>query len=226
MSDPIRTYRHGRDVPQPGWRGRNFAPAGIACPGTGQIKLHPEALDRLQALRDRLGKSLIVRSAHRSPEHNRAVGGAKASKHMGGTAFDIATSNHDPLAFEAAARSVGLLGFGFYPRWGFIYVDLGPAREWGERFPTRATAFVAETPAAREALSDSRTMEGGGASGAATLGAAIVEIAQHVLAETQTAILPLVPYLYALRWVCIVLALAGIAVVIWARVDDWKQGLR
>ncbi len=56
-------------------------------------------MDKLQALRDRLGKPLIVRSAYRSPEHNRAVGGAPGSKHMQGTAFDIAMSNHDPTAF-------------------------------------------------------------------------------------------------------------------------------
>ena len=62
------------------------------------------ALDKLQALRDRLGKPLIVRSAYRSPEHNRAVGGATRSKHLDGAAFDIAMANHDPVAFEAAAR--------------------------------------------------------------------------------------------------------------------------
>ena len=28
-------------------------------------------------------------------------------------------------------------------------VDLGPARQWGERFPVRETAFAAETPPAR-----------------------------------------------------------------------------
>jgi zinc D-Ala-D-Ala carboxypeptidase len=64
------------------------------------------------------------------------------SKHMDGTAFDIAMSNHDPVAFEAAAREVGFLGFGFYPRSGFMHIDLGPARQWGERFPTRAIPFA------------------------------------------------------------------------------------
>lgn len=226
MSDPIRTFRHFRDVPQNLWRWPNFSPAEIACRGTGQIKLHPEALDKLQALRDRLGKPLIVRSAYRTPEHNRGVGGAKASKHMDGTAFDIAMSNHDPVAFEAAAREVGFLGFGFYPRSGFIHVDLGPARQWGERFPVRATAFAAEAPLAREVLADSRTMKGGGAAGVATLGAAGVEVAQSVLAETQSAILPLVPYLDTLRWVFIAVALGGIAVTIYARLDDWRRGRR
>jgi hypothetical protein len=60
----------------------------------------------------------------------------------------------------------------------------------------------------------------------ATIGAAGVEVAQDVLAETQSAILPLVPYLDTLRWVFIALALAGIAVAVWARVDDWRKGTR
>ncbi len=111
--------------------------------------MHEAALDKLQALRQKLGKPLIVRSAYRSPEHNRAVGGAKRSKHMEGTAFDIAMSNHDPAVFESAAREAGFLGFGFYPRSDFMHVDLGPARQWGERFPSRPTAFAPETPLAR-----------------------------------------------------------------------------
>lgn len=226
MSDPIRTFRHFRDVPQDFWRWKNFSPAEIACRGTGQLKLHPEALDKLQALRDRLGKPLILRSAYRSPEHNRAVGGAKASKHMDGTAFDVAMGNHDPVAFETAARDAGFLGFGYYPRSGFMHIDLGPARTWGNKFPVRAVPFATEMPPVREALAESRTLRGTGAAGVATVGAAGVEVAQAVLAEAQGAILPLVPYLDTLRWLFIALALSGIAMAVWARVDDWKKGLR
>lgn len=226
MSDPIRTYRHFRDVPQTLWRWPNFSPAEIACRGTGQIKLHPEALDKLQALRDRLGKPLIVRSAYRSPEHNRAVGGATRSRHLDGAAFDIAMANHDPAAFEAAARAVGFLGFGYYPRSGFMHIDLGPARSWGDPFPLRPVPFAPELPPAREVLADSRTLRGGGTAGAATVGAAGVEVLQDVLAETQSSIQPLVPYLDTLRWLLIAVALAGIAVTIHARLDDWKRGQR
>jgi hypothetical protein len=219
-------HRHWRDVPEGTWRWPNFSPAEIACRGTGKLLINRPALDKLQALRNLLGKPLIVRSAYRSPEHNRAVGGATRSKHMDGAAFDIAMANHDPAAFEAAAREVGFLGFGFYPRSGFIHVDLGPAREWGERFPVRATAFAEEAPLARDVLAQSRTMQGGGAAGVATLGAAGVEVAQDILAETQGAILPLVPYLDTLRWVFIAVALVGIAVAIYARLDDWCRGQR
>jgi len=226
MPEPIRTFRHFREVPDSAWRWPNFSPAEIACRGTGQIKMHPEALDKLQALRDRLGKPLIVRSAYRSPEHNRRVGGAPRSKHMDGTAFDIAMANHDPEAFEAAARAVGFLGFGYYPRSGFMHIDLGPARTWGERFPMRAVSFAREVPPSREVLAESRTLRGAGAAGVATMGAAGVEIAQEVLAEAQGAVLPLVPHLESLRWIFIALALAGIAVAIWARIDDWRKGKR
>ncbi len=220
------TYGHFRDVPDGAWRWPNFSPAEFASRREGELKLNTEAMDTLQALRDRLGKPLIIRSAYRSPEHNKAVGGAPASKHMQGTAFDIAMANHDPVVFEAAARAVGFLGFGFYPRSGLMHIDLGPARTWGERFTPRATPFMPETSPAREVLAESRTLKGGGAAGVATIGAAGVEIAQDILTETQSAILQLVPYLDTLRWVLIAVALIGIAVAIFARIDDWKRGQR
>uniref|UniRef100_UPI001CBFD6AE hypothetical protein n=1 Tax=Tateyamaria pelophila TaxID=328415 RepID=UPI001CBFD6AE len=69
-------------------------------------------------------------------------------------------------------------------------------------------------------------MKGGGAAGVATLGAAGVEVVQNILAETQSAVIPLVPYLDTLRWVFIAVALAGITVAIYARLDDWKRGRR
>lgn len=223
---PTLSFPTWRDVPEKAWRWPSFSPAEIACRGTGAIKINTEAMDKLQALRDRLGKPLIVRSAYRSPEHNRAVGGAPASKHMQGTAFDVAMANHDPVAFEAAARAVGFLGFGYYPRSGFMHIDLGPSRSWGDPFPVRPVPFAPELPPAREVLSESRTLRGGGAAGAATVGAAGVEVLQDVLAETQSTIQPLVPYLDTLRWVLIVIALIGIAVTIHARIDDWNRGQR
>jgi hypothetical protein len=219
-------YAHWRDVPATTWRWPNFSPAEVACRGTGRLLINETALDALQALRKFLGKPLIICSAYRSPEHNRAVGGAKASKHMEGIAFDVAMANHDPETFEAAARAAGFKGFGFYPRSGFMHIDLGQARSWGERFPKRATAFATEIPPAREVLAESRTLKGGGAAGVATVGAAGVEVAQQVLAETQGAVLPLVPYLDTLRWLFIAVALGGIALAIYARLDDWKRGRR
>ena len=47
-----------------------------------------------------------------------------------------------------------------------------------------------------------------------------VELAQDLLAEMQHAVMPLVPCLDTLRWVFIAAALAGVAVAIFARIDD------
>ena len=97
-------YDHWRDVPLDAWRWPHFSPQEIACRGTGKLLINEPALDKLQVLRDRLGKPLIVRSAYRSPEHNRAVGGATRSKHMDGAAFDIAMANQDPVVFDGEAE--------------------------------------------------------------------------------------------------------------------------
>ena len=60
----------------------------------------------------------------------------------------------------------------------------------------------------------------------ATLGAAGVEVVKNVLTETQSAIMPLVPYLDTLRWLFIAVALIGVSVTIYARWDDWRKGQR
>ena len=104
-----------------------------------------------------------------------------------------------------------------------MHIDLGSARSWGERFPKRASDFAAETPP-RARCWRQRTLKGGGAAGSPPSARPAIEVAQQVLAETQGAVLPLVPYLDTLRWLFIAVALAGIAVAIYARLDDWKRG--
>ncbi len=81
-------HGHWRNVPEGTWRWSNFSPAEIACRGIGKLLINEPALDKLQALRDRLGKPLIVRSAYRSPEHIRRC---KASISAKG-AFETKTS--------------------------------------------------------------------------------------------------------------------------------------
>lgn len=219
-------YQHWRNVPAEAWRWPDFSPAEIACRGTGKLLVNAEALDRLQALRRALGRPMIVNSAYRSPEHNARVGGAKKSLHLSGAAFDISMANHDPEDFVAAARKAGFTGIGTYPRSNFIHIDIGPTRVWGEAFPDRASRFAPDRPPVRERLADSRTMKGGGTAGVATVGAAGIEVLQDGIAETQGAVQALMPWLDTFRWVFIALALAGIAVTIYARLDDWKRGRR
>jgi zinc D-Ala-D-Ala carboxypeptidase len=83
--------------------------------------------------------------------------------------------------------------------------------------------FAKGTPPAREVLAESRPMKGSsGATDVATLGAAGVEVARDALAETPSSTLPLGLVLIRCAG-CIALALVGIAVTIYARLDDWKR---
>lgn len=219
-------YADWRDVPDKLWRWPNFSPEEIASRGDGKIRIDEVALDKLQSLRDRIGAPLIVHSAYRSPDYNRRVGGANRSMHLQGAAFDISMVNHDPVALEAAARVVGFTGFGFYPRQNFMHIDIGRARQWGDKFSPRLSRFAEEPPHLRENLTESRTMKGGGTVGVATIGTAAVEVVQQAVADTQSTLQTLIPYLDTLRWLFIAAALLGVSVTIYARWDDWKRGRR
>jgi zinc D-Ala-D-Ala carboxypeptidase len=65
------------------------------------------ALDVLEPIRDLLGCRLVVHSAYRSKEVNRAVGGAKASAHLEGRAADFIPETNEPirLAFNKIVKS-------------------------------------------------------------------------------------------------------------------------
>jgi hypothetical protein len=133
-----------------------------------------DAMNKLQSLRDALGQPMLVTSAYRSPAHNRNVGGARASKHMEAIAFDIRMDNFDPHEFEAAARDAGFLGFGYYPKSGFMHIDTGPARSWGTHWPKTATDLPVERPVAPETLAqdnEAKAAAGVGLSGAVAVAA-------------------------------------------------------
>lgn len=135
-----RVYPHWSRVTAGEWRWPDFSPEEMACRGTGRLVVDEEAMDKLQEFRDAVGAPFIVNSAYRSPEHNKAVGGAKSSYHLQGRAFDISMANHDPAEFKERAERMGWGGIGTYPaaRLNFIHIDTGPAgRRWGDPFPAR-----------------------------------------------------------------------------------------
>lgn len=147
--DMAKIYRSWKDYPMSEWRWPDFSPQEMACRGTGNLVIIPDAMDKLQALRRKLNAPMIVNSAYRSPEHNRNVGGAKGSKHMEGIAFDVRMDNHDPDTYIAAALEVGFKGIGTYPKQNFVHVDARSTRaSWGKPFPRRSVtpSFAPEEP--------------------------------------------------------------------------------
>ena len=203
-------YAHFRDVPADKWHWASFSAREIASKSDGEIVINDEALDKLQALRDLLGKPLILTSAYRSPAHNRRVGGAKNSQHMGGNAFDVRMDNHDPHEFEAAARQVGFTGFGYYPKSGFMHIDTGPKRSWGNPWPRSATGWPTEPPRQAETLS--QDTEAKAAAGAGVAGA--VAVAAEHLPAASSLLGSLAP---TAQLVAVVIAACFIGYLLWKR---------
>lgn len=159
-------YASFKDVPAEVWRWPSFSPREVACKGTGELLINADALDKLQALRDRLGRPIILTSAYRSAKHNKAVGGAKNSYHMQGAAFDVRMENHSPERFEEEARAVGFTGFGYYPKSGFMHIDTGPERSWGKRWQATATDVAPEVVTQPERMRDDKKAQAAVAAGA------------------------------------------------------------
>jgi hypothetical protein len=115
------------------WRWPNFQPEELTCNCQrfcdGAYWHDPAFLDRLQAMRDALGKPMTINSGHRCSRWNASVNGAPRSQHKT-IAADISLHGHQPLAIYSAARKAGFTGLGFAST--FLHVD---ARErpavWG-----------------------------------------------------------------------------------------------
>lgn len=106
---------------------------------TGDV--HPIAPPLLDLL-DRLALSVETRapfeviSGYRSPKTNAALadlsgGVAKKSLHMRGMAIDVRLGDVALPALRDAAIGLKGGGVGFYPRSGFVHVDIGRVRRWG-----------------------------------------------------------------------------------------------
>jgi zinc D-Ala-D-Ala carboxypeptidase len=106
----------------------SFKWAELACKcGCRTAYVEEEALEKLQQLRDFLGKPITINSASRCPIHNAKVGGAPKSQHRStetspSTAFDILLGNLDKEEVISAARAVGFKGLGINYK-TFVHVD-------------------------------------------------------------------------------------------------------
>lgn len=112
-------------------------------------RIDPGLLDLLHGISVSLGRAtpLHVLSAYRSPATNaklRTRGNAAAghSLHMKGRAVDIYVPGGSLAALRRTALALKGGGVGYYPRNGFVHLDVGPIRYWeragSKRFRRRA----------------------------------------------------------------------------------------
>ena len=125
-----------RDVEPDRWPWPNFSPFEMRCrcEGTpheircgcgGQVVVSPSFMDRLQELRGHLGFALSVTSGFRTPEYDRAIGGAGV--HPEGCAADIAISGERAYLMDIIITEMGFRGVGRHQRGlhsdRFIHID-------------------------------------------------------------------------------------------------------
>ncbi|MDE1901002.1 MAG: structural protein P5 [Alphaproteobacteria bacterium] len=75
-------------------------------------------------------------------------------------------------------------------------------------------------------LQQSRTVKGGQTATAATVGVGVLEAVRESVDPARDALLSIAPYLDGVKWLLLSVTLIGIGVMIWARIDDRRKGLR
>jgi len=89
----------------------------------------------------------------------------------------------------------------------------------------KALVLAGVEPPAKN-LQHTRTVRGGKAATAATVGLGALQAVQDGLAPARDTLETLVPYLDIAKWLLLAITLIGIGVMIWARIDDNRKGLR
>lgn len=106
----------------------HFSPIEFRDKRTGQLKgPDPRLLEVLERIRALRPGPLRIISGYRSPETNKAVGGAPRSQHLYGRAADIPPGRATP----AEAIRCGATGVGIKGQWA-VHVDVrgGPCTTW------------------------------------------------------------------------------------------------
>lgn len=90
---------------------------------------------------------------------------------------------------------------------------------------TKALVLAGVEPK-QQSLQASRTVKGGQVATAGTLGAGTIEALQETLEPATTTLIAIAPYLEVAKWALLIVTLVGIGVMLWARIDDHRKGLR
>lgn len=109
---------------------KNFALREFKCKdGSDAVLVDVDFVrNKLQAIRDYFNAPVTVNSAYRTEAYNAKIGGAKASYHCKGQAFDIVVKGHTPQEVAQCAQGLGIRGIIQYN--GFVHVDSRAARYW------------------------------------------------------------------------------------------------
>ena len=108
---------------------KNFSRSEFECScGCGLDDVSVELVELLQEIRDEIEEPIAITSACRCKEHNEAVGGAKKSQHLLGTAADIVVRACTPdyVYQHIDNKHPDTFGLGKYR--SFVHVDVRTRR--------------------------------------------------------------------------------------------------
>lgn len=134
--EDITPWNNGRGDSRITFIGRSFFDPRVGRDGWD--KLNPRVKTKLMKVQKEFGRQLKLTSGYKSKEYNdalraRGVRAAKNSLHISGMAVDVGWDGFNRQNMEEfieiAVRN-GFRGIGRYPSSNFVYIDIGPRREW------------------------------------------------------------------------------------------------
>lgn len=114
----------------------NFTVNELACrDGSDVILVSSKLLDLVQAIREKVGKSITINSFYRTYAYNKKVGGALKSKHKIGMACDMMVPKGftvDTFAKVVEDIAGSNCGIGKYYKSNFVHLDVAQdgKRRW------------------------------------------------------------------------------------------------
>lgn len=128
---------------------------------------------------------------------------------------------------QAAARAFGLWNKAGGKEWpGLVRRRAAEAAIYLEPMIGALPQTMPQAVDAPREPTRSRTIAGQVAVTAGTAAASAVEVLMKDLQTAQTTLQPLVEMAPVLKWAFVAVVLAGVALTVWARVDDWRNGRR
>lgn len=134
----------------------------LADSRTGAVHpFDPQVIDILWAVgqRARLQGEFVVFSGYRTAESNAIVCGAGNSQHLRGGALDVCAPSRQLADLGDAALALGRGGVGVYAQRGFVHLDSGPVRHWGDVPSGNGSPEPSADPLARMAKAWAATRE-------------------------------------------------------------------
>lgn len=96
---------------------------------------------------------------------------------------------------------------------------------YSEAEVTKALVLAGVEPQ-KQNLQETRTVKAGQAATAGTVGIGVIQALEETIEPAKSALLSVVPYLEAAKWLLLLVTVIGILTMLWARIDDRRKGLR